>query len=70
MWWPAGGRTNLTPPQRFPKSSIPGLGSPKRKHSGAEVYAVYEACRVGFSLPRQLSALGINCYLVGPHTLE
>jgi transposase len=34
------------------------------------VYAVYEACGFGFSLERQLCALGMNCYVVCPQKLD
>jgi transposase len=34
------------------------------------VYAVYEACGFGFSLQRQLRALGIVCYVVCPQKLD
>lgn len=40
------------------------------KGRGGEVYAVYEACGFGFSLQRQLSALGIECYVVCPQKLD
>jgi transposase len=34
------------------------------------VHAVYEACGFGFGLQRQLSALGIRCYVVSPQKLD
>jgi hypothetical protein len=40
------------------------------KQIGAEVHAVYEACGFGFSLQRQLAALGIVCYVVCPQKLD
>jgi transposase len=42
----------------------------KLKSRGAEIYAVYEACEFGFCLQRQLSALGIHCYVVCPQKLD
>jgi transposase len=63
------GGTNPKPPQRFQKQSFLHWAA-KLKQSGVEVYAVYEACGFGFSLQRQLSALGINCYVVCPQKLD
>jgi transposase len=63
------GGTNPKPPQRFQKQAFLHWAA-KLKQSGAEVYAVYEACGFGFSLQRQLSALGINCYVVCPQKLD
>lgn len=63
------GGTNPKPPQRFQKQAFLHWAT-KLKQSGAEVYAVYEACGFGFSLQRQLSALGINCYVVCPQKLD
>jgi transposase len=63
------GGTNPKPPQRFPKQAFLHWAT-KLKQSGAEVYAVYEACGFGFSLQRRLSALGINCYVVCPQKLD
>src|SRR5207249_7938916 len=37
---------------------------------GQQVHAVYEACGFGFGLQRQLSALGIHCYVVCPQKLD
>jgi transposase len=34
------------------------------------VYAVFEACGFGFTLQRQLTALGIHCYVVCPQKLD
>jgi hypothetical protein len=34
------------------------------------VYAVHGACGFGFTLQRQLTALGIHCYVVGPQKLD
>src|SRR5881396_2896422 len=63
------GGTNPKPPQRFQKQAFLHWAT-KLKQSGAEVYAVYEACGFGFTLQRQLSALGINCYVVCPQKLD
>ena len=51
--------TNPKPPQRFQKEAFLHWAA-KLKQSGAEVYAVYEACGFGFTLQRQLAALGIR----------
>jgi transposase len=61
--------SNPKPPQRFQKQAFLHWAS-KLKQSGAEVYAVYEACGFGFSLQRNLSALGIHCYVVCPQKLD
>src|SRR5215208_5866202 len=63
------GGTNPKPPQRFGKQAFLRWAA-KLKQSGAEVYAVYEACGFGFSLQRQVNALGINCYVVCPQKLD
>jgi hypothetical protein len=63
------GGSNPKPPQRFQKQAFLHWAT-KLKQSGAEVYAVYEACGFGFSLQRQLNALGINCYVVCPQKLD
>jgi len=34
------------------------------------MHAVYEACGFGFGLQRQLTALGIHCYVVCPQKLD
>ena len=41
-----------------------------KQKSGAEIHAVYEACGFGFGLQRQLTALGIACYVVCPQKLD
>ena len=65
------GGSNPKPPQRFQKEAfLHWADRLKEKSSGAEVYAVYEACGFGFSLQRQLSALGIVCYVVCPQKLD
>src|SRR5213594_3573101 len=63
------GGTNPKPPQRFGKQAFLHWAA-KLTQSGVEVYAVYEACGFGFSLQRQLSALGIVCHVVCPQKLE
>jgi len=63
------GGSNPKPPQRFQKQALLRWAT-KLKQSGAEVYAVYEACGFGFSLQRQLSALWIKCYVVCPQKLD
>src|SRR6266700_6521115 len=62
--------TNPKPPQRFPKQTFLHWAARFKEKSGAEVYAVYEACGFGFSLQRQLSALGIVCHVVCPQKLD
>jgi transposase len=42
----------------------------KLKSQSKQVHAVYEACGFGFGLHRQLSALGIGCYVVCPQKLD
>jgi transposase len=63
------GGTNPKPPQRFHKQALLHWAA-KLKQSGAEVHAVYEACGFGFMLQRQLTALGIVCYMVCPQKLD
>jgi transposase len=63
------GGTNPKPPQRFHKEAFLHWAA-KLARSGAQVYAVYEACGFGFSLQRQLSAMGIECYVVCPQKLD
>jgi hypothetical protein len=59
------GGSNPKPPQRFYKEAFLQWAA-KLRSNGGEVYAVYEACGFGFCLQRQLSALGIECYVVCP----
>jgi hypothetical protein len=61
--------TNPKPPQRFGKQAFLHWAT-KLKQRGAEVHAVYEACGFGFTLQRQLSALGIVCHVVCPQKLD
>src|SRR5437773_669099 len=63
------GGTNPKPPQRFHKQAFLHWAA-KLKQRGAEVHAVYEACGFGFTLQRQLSALGIVCHVVCPQKLD
>src|SRR5438477_4760906 len=60
---------NPKPPQRFDKQALLHWAS-KLKQRGAEVHAVYEACGFGFSLQRNLTALGIKCHVVCPQKLD
>jgi transposase len=64
------GGANPKPPQRFQKEAFLQWASRLKQKSGAEVYAVYEACGFGFSLQRQLTALGIVCHVVCPQKLD
>jgi transposase len=63
------GGANPKPPQRFCKQAFLCWAS-KLRAQGREVHAVYEACGFGFTLQRQLSALGIHCYVVCPQKLD
>src|SRR6266536_275037 len=54
----AGG-SNPKPPQRFQKEAFLSWAARLKQKSGAQVYALYEACGFGFSLQRKLSALSI-----------
>jgi transposase len=63
------GASNPKPPQRFGKQAFLHWAA-KLKSQGAQVYAVYEACGFGFSLQRQLNAVGIHCYVVCPQKLD
>src|SRR5882724_11395095 len=50
------GGSNPKPPQRFAKEAFLHWAARLKQKSGAEVYAVYEACGFGFSLQRKSSA--------------
>jgi len=63
------GGANPKPPQRFSKQAFLHWAA-KLARSGAEVHAVYEACGFGFGLQRNLTALGIHCYVVCPQKLD
>src|SRR6266404_3205930 len=64
------GGSNPKPTQRFRKEAFLFWAARLKQKSGAEVYAVYEACGFGFSLQRKLSALSIKCYVVCPQKLD
>src|SRR5205809_5890029 len=61
--------SNPKPPQPFRKQAFLHWAA-KLKQRGAQVHAVYEACGFGFSLQRNLTALGIKCYVVCPQKLD
>lgn len=63
------GGSNPKPPQRFAKEAFLHWAA-KLKRGQREVHAVYEACGFGFTLQRQLSALGIDCSVVCPQKLD
>src|SRR5712692_8805017 len=64
------GGSNPKPPQRFRKEAFLHWATRLKQKSGAQVHAVYEACGFGFALQRELSALGIHCYVVCPQKLD
>jgi transposase len=61
---------NPKPAQRFKKEAFLYWVEKLKDKTGAEIYAVYEACGFGFGLQRQLSALGIHCYVVCAQKLD
>src|SRR5438270_6156113 len=63
------GGSNPKPPQRFTKEGFLHWAA-RLKRQGGQVHAVYEACGFGFGLQRQLTALGVNCYVVCPQKLD
>ncbi len=63
------GGSDPKPPQRFRKEAFLHWAA-KLAGSGAQVHAVYEACGFGFGLQRNLTALGIDCYVVCPQKLD
>ena len=63
------GGGNPKPPQRFGKQAFLHWAA-KLKSQNWQVHAVYEACGFGFGLQRQLTALGIACYVVAPQKLD
>lgn len=65
----AGG-SNPKPAQRFPKEAFLGWAAKLARAHRGPLHAVYEACGFGFGLQRQLSALGIACYVVCPQKLD
>src|SRR3989442_9940216 len=64
------GGTNPKPAQRFKKETFLHWAAKLQREGGGEIHAVYEACGFGFGLQRQLSALGIHCYVVCPQKLD
>jgi len=64
------GGSNPKPAQRFSKEAFLSWAAKLRQKSEAEIYAVYEACGFGFGLQRQLTSLGIECYVVCPQKLD
>src|SRR5436190_5113370 len=54
--------SNPKPSQRYEKEAFLHWAA-KLKSQGSEVHAVYEACGFGFGLQRNLTALGIHCYV-------
>jgi len=63
------GGSTPKPAQRFAKQAFLAWAA-KLPPQGQQVHAVYEACGFGFGLQRQLSALGIHCYVVCPQKLD
>jgi transposase len=63
------GGTNPKPPQRFRKEAFLHWAA-KLSRGVRQIHAVYEACGFGFGLQRELSTLGINCYVVCPQKLD
>jgi transposase len=64
------GGTNPKPPQRLSKEGFGQWAAKLVSQRGAQVYAVYEACGLGFGLQRQLHSLGIHCYVVCAQKLD
>src|SRR5438034_2968949 len=60
---------NPKPPQRFQKQAFLHWAA-KLKSRASEVHAVYETCGFGFTLQRQLDALGIHGDVVCPQKLD
>jgi transposase len=61
--------SNPKPPQRFAKAAFLHWAA-RLKSQAREVHAVYEACGFGFTLQRQLAALGVYCHVVCPQKLD
>src|SRR5438094_1409072 len=61
--------TNPKPAHRFRKETFLHWAA-KLQSQGGEIYAIYEACGFGFSLQRNLTALGIKCHVVCPQKLD
>jgi len=64
------GGGNPKPAQRFKPGTFLCWAEKLKQKSGAEMHAVYEACGFGFGLQRQLTALGITCYVVCAQKLD
>src|SRR5204863_2814276 len=64
------GGGNPKPAQRLKKEAFLSWVAKLKEKSGAEIHAVYEACGFGFGLQRQLTALGVACYVVCPQKLD
>ena len=57
------------PPRRFsPPEFVPWVE--RLLASGHIVHVVYEACGFGFGLYRELTALGVHCYVIAPRKLD
>jgi transposase len=63
------GGANPKPPQRFRKEGFLPWAARLSKRA-SQVHAVYEACGFGFGLQRQLSAMGVACYVACPQKLD
>jgi hypothetical protein len=63
------GGGNPKPPQPFRKEAFLHWAA-RVSRGGNQVHAVYEACGFGFTLQRQLSALGIACHVVCAQKLD
>jgi hypothetical protein len=70
MWWSSRWAEPIPSHRSVSKSKRSCTWAAKLKQNGVEVYALYEACGFGFSLQRQLSALGIVCHVVCPQKLD
>src|SRR4029453_2771243 len=62
-------RSNPQPAQRLSWEHILGFAR-KQLALAKKVYAVYEAGAFGFKLQRDLTALGLTCYLAKPTKLD
>jgi transposase len=58
------------PAQRFTRGQFLSFAAKLRQQSQGAIYALYEACGFGYSLQRQLRALGIQCYVSCPQKLD
>src|SRR5450432_2636333 len=64
------GGTQPKPAQRFRKEAFLRWAAKLARTHRGPLHAVYEACGFGFGLQRQLSVLGIECYVVCPQKLD